>query len=389
MENVDTKTAWKSVNSGEYSSSNYKLEDFADEKKIPVEDLKRWGWCNGYNCIEIPYFDENHTKIATRRRYNPKEKKGAGRFSWKKGSKINFYGLNGLPECEESYIVLVEGESDTITLWKYGIQALGVPGANNLKKEWASKLDKFEKIYIHQELDQGGQAFVEKACKIFPYEKLYTLKASKVNSKCKDPSDLHFAGLFDKDSFFETAEKIDQNYYNEVSYTAPKEENELISEDEEKLAEYVKIAIQVMQKLEIKYFNEAFYVYGDEEKDGVYIENIELIERTILSISLNASKHLQTEILNHIRIMQTIKVPKVSEQYVNCKNGMFDLINKRLVPHDPKYLSTCQINASYFEDGEYEYNKDVDNFLNDVTCGIYERKLALLQIIRILLYFNN
>ena len=60
---------------------------------------------------------------------------------------------------------------------------------------------------------------------------------------------------------------------------------------------------------------------------------------------------------------------------------MYDLINRRLVPHSPKYFTTCQINADYFELFELKFHKGMDNFLNDVSDRNFEIKQTILQII--------
>lgn len=375
MENVDTKKAWKMINQGEYSSSTYKLEDFAEEKRFQVAELKMWGLSNGYNCINIPYYDEDHNLVATRMRYNPKERTDKGKFAWKKGSKITLYGLNGLEHCTDDYIVLVEGESDTLTLWNYGIQAMGVPGALNWKKDYAQKLEKFNKIYLHNEGDQGGQAFIERACKILPYEKLYTITSKKVDSECKDPSALHIKGIFDFDKLLETAEKIDENYYNEVN-SSPEVKIE-DDEEQEELAEHVKIAQEVMKRIEIKYYRKDFYVYNN----GVYRPNLNLIENIILDINQNLKQHFRKEIIEYIRIRKTEEGTEINEQYINFQNGMYDLINQRLVPHSPKYFTTCQIHANYIEDVDLITNSDIDKFFDDVTCHNESRKKTLFQMI--------
>ncbi len=143
------------------------------------------------------------------------------------------------------------------------------------------------------------------------------------------------------------------------------------------MEEHVKIAEEVMKKIYIKFYRENFYVY----ENGVYHKNKTLIEQTILSIKRNAKKHLRAEILDYIRINQIVQEMTVNEQFINFKNGLYDLINKRLIPHSPLYFTTCQINANYINDHEYLVNKDIENFLNDITCNNLERKRCLLQII--------
>lgn len=105
----------------------YTLEDYASEKKLDKEFLEKLGLKNKKYNISIPYYDEAEKIIATRYRNSPLNKP---RFYWEEGSKTNLYGLWKLKDYKGDYIVLVEGESDTQTLWFHGIQAIGVPRSN-------------------------------------------------------------------------------------------------------------------------------------------------------------------------------------------------------------------------------------------------------------------
>ncbi len=57
--------------------------------------------------------------------------------------------------------MLVEGESDTQTLWFHGIPALGIPGAETWKDRWAEHLEGIERVYVVVEPDEGGQTLKE------------------------------------------------------------------------------------------------------------------------------------------------------------------------------------------------------------------------------------
>lgn len=318
MENISTKEAFKLIHQGEYASSNYKLEDFAREKYFDINYLKLLGLSNGFNCIHIPYYDQQGNLIGTRLRFNPSKAgkgKNTSKFSWKKDSKINLYGLNGLNDIPSNdYIVLVEGESDAITLWSYGIPCVGVPGANNLRKSFAEPLERFEKIYVHNEGDRGGENFVKNACKVFPFEKLYTVSSKQINPKYKDPSELHIAGIFDTDKFLATAKKIDKTFYDEansVEDTAPAQ-----TETEKELEEHVKIAKEIMNSMHIKYYAEDYYVY----ENGVYKENRVAIEKQILKININSKIRQINEVLNFIKLETYISDLDICTQFINFRN---------------------------------------------------------------------
>ena len=67
-----------------------------------------------------------------------------------------------LPQMRQSgYACLVEGESDTQSMWYMGISTLGVPGASMFKPNMSDQLQDL-KLYIHQEPDQGGETFMRK-----------------------------------------------------------------------------------------------------------------------------------------------------------------------------------------------------------------------------------
>ena len=109
---------------------------------------------------------------------------------------------------EEGYVILVEGESDTQTLWLHGYPALGIPGAQNFKQEWTQYLLPFKKIYLHKEPDKAGQNFVKRIAgflKKAGYEGEILVFSTPGH---KDPNDLHRANPDNKEAFksaFESA----------------------------------------------------------------------------------------------------------------------------------------------------------------------------------------
>lgn len=250
-------------------------------------------------------------------------------------------------------------------------------GANHLRKDFVKPLERFNKIYVHKENDNGGENFVKRACEVFPYEKLYIVSSNEVNPQCKDPSDLHIAEIFDKDTFLATAKKIDKDFYNNVNSRNDNDNDSTINTIEDKKEEHVLIAEQIMSRMEIRYYHENFYVY----ENGVYRPNLHAIESEILSIKKYAKKHLRNEIQDYIRICKTVSDLDICQNFINFKNGMFDLINRQLIPHTPKLFTTCQLNAYYFEPDKLIPNQDIENFLDGITNNDMKKKQCLLQII--------
>lgn len=244
-------------------------------------------------------------------------------------------------------------------------------GAGSLKKEHIKYLNKFKKIYIHYEKksddepeqkENGAKTFLKRACLYLPYEKLFIISARDVDKDCKDLADLHIKSLLDKDKLLGTARAVDKNYYDEVN-------------NNDKLDEHVRLAEEVLNRLYIKYYNENFYVY----EDGVYRQNLQAVEQCILDIDKNTKKAMQSEVLNYIRIKNTIPQNQIDINFINFKNGIYNIETHKLEPHDPSYFTVCQINANYYSDGIFKSliangdGKYIIKFLNDICCGNNER----------------
>ena len=114
---------------------------------------------------------------------------GKDRFRWKKGDKPLLYGLGRLADARAaSSICLVEGESDTHTLWHAGFPAIGVPGGGAWREDRdAEFFDGIAKIHVVIEPDQGGKTVLAWLGKSRIRERAYLVRPSGF----KDPSALY------------------------------------------------------------------------------------------------------------------------------------------------------------------------------------------------------
>ena len=129
---------------------SYTLEQYSEDKRLPAAFLKETCGLStgrdrdGTTYLKIPYFGADGQEVLCRKRYAKKD------FRWGYGSKgkIFPYGVWRLPEFQKpGYCVLVEGESDTQSLWYMGIPAIGIPGAAMFKTEHTDYF-KGLKLYI-------------------------------------------------------------------------------------------------------------------------------------------------------------------------------------------------------------------------------------------------
>ena len=179
------KPKMRSFTLAEYSFAKHLPEDFLKDICLASTQRDR----DGVQWLKLPYFNEENEAPVFRKRYGSKE------FRWSYGSsgKLILYGEWRLPEIRQNgYTILVEGESDTQTLWYLKMAALGVPGASNFKANMVPKLDGL-KLYIHIEPDKGGETFLEKVCRVLNEEgyagEVYTWSCKQFG--VKDPSDLY------------------------------------------------------------------------------------------------------------------------------------------------------------------------------------------------------
>ncbi len=144
------------------------LKNYAEAKSLPVEFLQEQGLRDqkyqGRPAVRISYRGVDGSEDAVRFRIAlKKSEEGDDRFRWRTGSKARLYGLWRLESIRKAgYVVLVEGESDAQTLSYHRIPALGIPGANNWKAEFAEHLDGIERVYVVIEPDQGGETLRDK-----------------------------------------------------------------------------------------------------------------------------------------------------------------------------------------------------------------------------------
>jgi hypothetical protein len=158
---------------------------------LGLHDLRQGG-------VGIPYYGPSGEDIEIKRRTHLSAKEGS---YWPKGRPLAAYGLWKLGEAGRAgFLILVEGESDTWTLWHHGLPGLGLPGANTVKSTLAKEhLDGIGKLYVCREPDRGGAQFVAGVVSRLG-ELDFTGRAFEVRMPdgIKDLSDLH---IEDADAF--------------------------------------------------------------------------------------------------------------------------------------------------------------------------------------------
>jgi hypothetical protein len=136
------------------------LEKFAKAKKLDPSFLKRHGVFQRkgndgpYLVFSHRDLDGSEIKNAVRFRFSMTEKPKS-----KSGGKPMLYGLWRFPDFKPGgELILVEGESDTLTAWLYDLPAVGIPGKTLLKAIDPVHFEGFHTVYVLQEPGRPGTA---------------------------------------------------------------------------------------------------------------------------------------------------------------------------------------------------------------------------------------
>ena len=147
--------------------TGYDIEEYALEKGFSVALLHEFGVEtsideNGRSRVTIPYRDENGDLLRNKCR-GRKYANGKNAAWWEgTGLPTYLYGIDRLAAADQAQpVILVEGESDCHAAWHHDTLAVGVPGANGWKTEWAHYL-KGRNVHVWQEPDDAGEQFVRR-----------------------------------------------------------------------------------------------------------------------------------------------------------------------------------------------------------------------------------
>jgi hypothetical protein len=167
------------------------LADLATHKKLPVDFLEAEGLHNlPLGGVGIPFKDITGKTLCVKERTALSA--GSGSY-WPRGKRLLAYGEHRLEDAERAgYLVLVEGETDALTLWYHREPALGIPGVGSVGKTLAlGHVARRPIIYVVEETDPAGKDFVKNVAeRLRALGWAGTLKVVRLG--VKDISELHY-----------------------------------------------------------------------------------------------------------------------------------------------------------------------------------------------------
>lgn len=402
LHNVDNREAYKQIlkkygrftepekGTGRPGLKSYTLAEYASDKQLPEDFLK--DTCKvsnakdrgGISYLKMPYWNEEGTKPVYRKRYGSKE------FRWSYGSsgKLILYGDWRLPGIRAAgWAVLVEGESDTQTLWYLKFPALGTPGAGNFNARMVSKLQGL-KLYIHKEPDHGGQVFADKTCRVLQEEgftgEVYIWSCGQFG--VKDPSELYLRDGAEKaagqiNDAMKNAEKLD------ISAYAGQETPDL-----SKFHRFNREGIPtgVFDYEIFKYIRESCplficnfpYIYSG----GVYVADrrgtkLKQVIRKLLYPQFIKSRTIN-QVYNLLVDAEELQkdfseLNRYPASCINFMDCMLDVKTMQKMQHSPRYFSVNQIPFRYMDIEKAAEGQETEKFFNFIFTSADDREMFL------------
>lgn len=200
------------------------------------------------------------------------------------------------------------------------------------------------------------------------------------------PSSTKISSLNLNNNVIQAADKlVETPIQNDKTDLRPELENNTLSVTdaepiiEEKESLHVKFGNNLIDALHLKSFNDTLVGY-DGTKYSIVTDKF--LKSCIIKSYKKATPSLCNSTIYYIRGVLYNEDAKLqlNTDYINFKNGLLDLKNNKFMPHTPEIFTINQVNVNYIEDLK-EDNKEVNNYLDDISNHKPEREDALLQII--------
>lgn len=133
-------------------------------------------------------------------------------------------------------------------------------------------------------------------------------------------------------------------------------------------------AFWMKQNYPIEFFNGQLYLYTR----GLYVPNPRAIEEIMIRKIPKLKTAQRNEVSNYLQLICTNLTNPIQPLWINTLSGLYDIENKKIIPHSDKIFSINQIKA-YCNIGYVD--NDVDNFLNSISSNNKEIRLLLEEII--------
>jgi putative DNA primase/helicase len=145
--------------------------------------------------------------------------------------------------------------------------------------------------------------------------------------------------------------------------------------------QYEDLAKYLIENQNIVKINNQLHIY----KDGVYTNNLNEIEKSMLQYINNSTKNIRNEVINYLNLLAPEQVQAPSN-LIALGNGIFDITTKQLQDFNPKIIIKNKIPINYNPEA---YSEIVDITLNKICCNDKQLRLLIEEMIGYTLFRRN
>lgn len=128
--------------------------------------------------------------------------------------------------------------------------------------------------------------------------------------------------------------------------------------------------------------NNNMYIYENDiciYEDGVYKKNEKDISKKVIELVPDSTIRFRNEVYQYLLLKVEEKEFDRECGIINFKNGLYSIKERKMYNHSPKFFSINQINVNLNLNAPKV--QAVDDVLDKLSCGIYERKQTILEMI--------
>jgi len=279
-------------------------------------------------------------------------------------------------------VYIVEGEKDADTLKKIGYVAVTAGGVNDWKKEYASYFTG-AKVVILPDNDKSGLDLKDRIIrdlKHYAHSIRWTITSSMDKGDVTD--------YIIKENH--TKDDLKQLISESVNTAAPwiyksgsgekqalKINGDILADSISRTMSYLIVRRPEEEKDDFFIYENGVYNKCNRNKVKSYIKRyvpVGLASDNMINNVYNLLMCKENNICNY-RDLDT------NEQYINVKNGLYNLKTRQLEPHTPKLYSTIQLNCEYHPEVNTRpiFTKYINDLCNDSDSNVDEERKAVLQ----------
>lgn len=300
------------------------------------------------------------------------------------GKQTVLYNLPALIKAvREGYpVYIVEGEKDVDTLKKLGYTATTPGGVKDWKKEYAAYFTG-AKVIILPDNDEPGLELKDQILrdlKHYAHSIRWTI-TSKIDKG--DVTDYIVSENHPKEDLKNLVAEA-ENIGAPWLFMEGSGEKAKLKINGDILADSISRTLHYLIVRKPDDDKDDFFIY----ENGVYVKcnrnKVKAFIRRYIPVGL-ATDNMINNVFNLMICKEgnicSYQDLDTNEQYINVRNGLYNLKNKHLDPHTPKIYSTIQLNCEYHPEDTNRavFTKYINDLCSDIDGNIDEEKKAIIQ----------